>query len=57
MGVCNAWGEVPLLEPLGIVGMTRAAGMKPVGCRVGGDEGYAVGEGSLQCTVAAALEN
>lgn len=39
---------MPLLGPLGILGMRGAAGMKPTGCRVGGDEDYTVGEGSLQ---------
>lgn len=54
---CIGEGRVPLLGPLGILGITRAAGMKHEGCRVGGDEGYAGGEGSLQCAVAATLEN
>lgn len=40
------------MGPLGMAG-----GMKPTGGRGGRDEGYAVGEGSLQGAVAAALEN
>lgn len=48
-------GEGLSWDPLGIMGITRVAGMKSAGCRVGGDEGYAMGEGSLQCSMAAAL--
>lgn len=50
---------MPPSGPLGIMGMRKVAGMKPVGCsvgcRVGGDEGSAVGEESLWGAVAAVL--
>ena len=32
-------GRVPPLGPLGIMGMRKVAGMKPVGCSVGGRVG------------------